>query len=215
MTRWPVRATIESATVGVATGKHRSDLGTRRVTISTTRPLRVNERIRVPEVRVIDENGKNLGIFRTEEALRLARERGLDLVEVQPNANPPVCRIMDYGKYRYEESRRERESRKRQKAIEIKEIRLRPRIDTHDLETKVRQMQQFLADGAKVKVSVLFRGREIVYQDLGERVLQRVLDLLGPRATVEQAPHLEGRTLVMVLAPGRGETTRTAEDEQE
>jgi translation initiation factor IF-3 len=178
----------------------------------------VNERIRVPEVRVIDETGKNLGVFRTEEALRLARERGLDLVEVQPNANPPVCRIMDYGKYRYEESRRERESRKRQKAIEVKEIRLRPRIDTHDLETKVRQMQEFLADGAKVKVSVLFRGREIAYQDLGERVLQRVLESLGPKAIVEQAPHLEGRTLVMLLAPGRVEAARPtdkAAEEQE
>lgn len=190
---------------------------TRRDPISTTRPLRVNERIRVPEVRLIDENGQHLGIFRTEEALRLARERGLDLVEVQPNASPPVCRIMDYGKYRYEESRRERESRKRQKTIEIKEIRLRPRIDTHDLETKVRQIQQFLADGAKVKVTVLFRGREIVYQDLGERVLQKVIDLVGPRATVEQPPHLEGRTLVMFLAPGRAEPSRTGtvEEKQE
>ncbi len=195
-------------------GKFGSNLEARRGTISTTRPLRVNERIRVPEVRVIDENGKNLGVFRTEEALRLARERGLDLVEVQPNAVPPVCRIMDYGKYRYEESRRERESRKRQKVIEVKEIRLRPRIDTHDLETKIRQMQQFLADGAKVKVSVLFRGREIVYQELGERVLQRVLDSLGPKAVVEQSPHLEGRTLVMVLAPGRSEAGRSS-DQQE
>ncbi len=195
-------------------GKFGSNLEARRGTISTTRPLRVNERIRVPEVRVIDENGKNLGVFRTEEALRLARERGLDLVEVQPNAVPPVCRIMDYGKYRYEESRRERESRKRQKVIEVKEIRLRPRIDTHDLETKVRQMQQFLADGAKVKVSVLFRGREIVYQELGERVLQRVLDSLGPKAVVEQSPHLEGRTLVMLLAPGRSEAGRSSEQQE-
>lgn len=194
----------------------RPNLWVRRGTISTTRPLRVNERIRVPEVRLIDETGQHLGIFRTEEALRLARERGLDLVEVQPNATPPVCRIMDYGKYRYEESRRERESRKRQKTIEVKEIRLRPRIDTHDLETKVRQIQQFLADGAKVKVTVLFRGREIVYQELGERVLQKVLELLGARAVVEQAPHLEGRTLVMFLAPGRVETARAGSaDEQE
>lgn len=174
----------------------------------------MNERIRVPEVRLIDENGQHLGIFRIEEALRLAHERGLDLVEVQPNAVPPVCRIMDYGKYRYEESRRERESRKRQKTIEVKEIRLRPRIDTHDLETKVRQMQQFLADGAKVKVTVLFRGREIVYQELGERVLQRVVDLLGPGVVVDQPPHLEGRTLVMFLSPGRGEGSRTAVAEE-
>ncbi|MCX7624485.1 MAG: translation initiation factor IF-3 [Thermomicrobium sp.] len=199
----------------MATVKCGPDLEARRIAISTTRPLRVNERIRVPEVRVIDETGKNLGVFRTEEALRLARERGLDLVEVQPNAIPPVCRIMDYGKYRYEESRRERESRKRQKVIEVKEIRLRPRIDTHDLETKVRQIQQFLADGAKVKVSVLFRGREIVYQDLGGRVLQRVLESLGSKAVVEQAPHLEGRTLVMLLAPGRSDAGRASDKSEE
>jgi translation initiation factor IF-3 len=166
--------------------------------------LRVNERIRVPEVRLIDEHGTHVGVVRTSEALQWARERGLDLVEVQPNAAPPVCRLMDYGKYRYEESRRERESRKRQRTIEVKEIRLRPRIDTHDFQTKVRQAYQFLESGAKVKVSVLFRGREIAHQELGERLLQRMVESLRERAVLDQPPHLEGRTMVMLLSPAPG-----------
>ena len=152
-------------------------------------------------MRLIDENGTQIGIVRTSEALQIARERGLDLVEVQPNAVPPVCRLMDYGKYRYEESRRERESRKRQRTVELKEIRMRPRIDTHDFQTKVRQAQQFLEDGAKVKVSVLFRGREIAHQELGERLLQRMAEQLRDKASMDQPPHLEGRTMVMLLSP--------------
>lgn len=139
--------------------------------------------------------------MRTSEALQIARERGLDLVEVQPNAVPPVCRLMDYGKYRYEESRRERESRKRQRTVELKEIRMRPRIDTHDFQTKVRQAQQFLEDGAKVRVTVLFRGREIAHQELGERLLQRMAEQLRDKASMDQPPHLEGRTMVMLLSP--------------
>ncbi|WP_284057660.1 translation initiation factor IF-3 [Thermalbibacter longus] len=169
--------------------------------------MRVNERIRVPEVRLIDENGTQIGIVRTSEALQIARERGLDLVEVQPNAVPPVCRLMDYGKYRYEESRRERESRKRQRTVELKEIRMRPRIDTHDFQTKVRQAQQFLEDGAKVKVTVLFRGREIAHQELGERLLQRMAEQLRDKASLDQPPHLEGRTMVMLLSPAQTTST--------
>lgn len=152
-------------------------------------------------MRLIDENGTQIGIVRTSEALQIARERGLDLVEVQPNAVPPVCRLMDYGKYRYEESRRERESRKRQRTVELKEIRMRPRIDTHDFQTKVRQAQQFLEDGAKVRVTVLFRGREIAHQELGERLLQRMAEQLRDKASLDQPPHLEGRTMVMLLSP--------------
>lgn len=152
-------------------------------------------------MRLIDENGTQIGIVRTSEALQIARERGLDLVEVQPNAVPPVCRLMDYGKYRYEESRRERESRKRQRTVELKEIRMRPRIDTHDFQTKVRQAQQFLEDGAKVRVTVLFRGREIAHQELGERLLQRMAEQLRDKASMDQPPHLEGRTMVMLLSP--------------
>jgi translation initiation factor IF-3 len=152
---------------------------------------------------VIDEDGSHLGIMRTREALELARERDLDLVEVQPNAAPPVCRLMDYGKFRYEESRRERESRKRQRSATVKEVRLRPKIDDHDLETKGRQAQRFLAAGDKVKLSVLFRGREIAHQEIGRDLLDRLAQQLDSVSTVEQAPHMEGRTMVMFLGPSR------------
>ena len=165
--------------------------------------MRVNERIRIPEIRLIDEAGNHVGVVRTRDALEMARERGLDLVEVQPNAAPPVCRIMDYGKYRYEESRKDRESRKRQKTQTIKEIRLRPKIDTHDLETKGRQAQRFLAEGDKVKLSVLFRGREIAHQDIGVELLQRLAAQLSESSTVDQPPHMEGRSMVMLLSPVR------------
>jgi translation initiation factor IF-3 len=161
----------------------------------------VNERIRVPEVRLIDEEGEHIGVLRTREALEMARERGYDLVEVQPNANPPVCRLMDYGKYRYEESRRERESRRRQRTAALKEVRLRPKIDDHDLDTKARQARKFLQSGSKVKLSVLFRGREIAHQDIGRTLLQRVAEQLSDQSSVDQAPHMEGRSMVMLLCP--------------
>ncbi len=133
----------------------------------------------------------------------MARERGLDLVEVQPNAVPPVCRLMDYGKFRYEESRRERESRRRQKTQDLKEIRLRPKIDGHDLETKGRQAGKFLESGDKVKLSVLFRGREMAHQDIGKVLLDRLAEQLNEVATIDQAPHIEGRTMVMLLSPSK------------
>lgn len=133
----------------------------------------------------------------------MARERGLDLVEVQPNASPPVCRLMDYGKFRYEESRKERESRKRQKSAIVKEVRLRPKIDEHDLETKGRQAQRFLEAGDKVKLSVLFRGREIAHQDIGRELLVKLSQQLAQVALIDQAPHMEGRTMVMFLSPSR------------
>jgi translation initiation factor IF-3 len=144
----------------------------------------------------------------------MARERGLDLVEVQPNAVPPVCRLMDYGKFRYEESRRERESRKRQKTADLKEIRLRPKIDDHDLETKGRQAQRFLESGDKVKLTVLFRGREIAHQDIGKSLLDQLAQQLTGVATIDQAPHLEGRTMVMFLSPARGARGSEAAQEQ-
>lgn len=153
---------------------------------------------------MIDETGNHVGVLRTRDALDMARERGLDLVEVQPNAVPPVCRLMDYGKFRYEESRRERESRKRQKTAEVKEIRLSPKIDDHDLETKGRQALRFLEAGDKVKLSVRFRGREMAHQDIGKGILERMAQDLGPAATVDQIPHLEGRTMVMFLSPAKG-----------
>jgi translation initiation factor IF-3 len=135
--------------------------------------------------------------------MEMARERGLDLVEVQPTAVPPVCRLMDYGKFRYEESRRERESRKRQKTVELKEIRLRPKIDGHDLETKGRQAGRFLEEGDKVKLSVLFRGREIAHQDIGKNLLDRLAVQLSEVGIIEQAPHSEGRTMVMTMGPSK------------
>ena len=172
--------------------------------ITTGRPIRINERIRIPEIRLIDETGEHVGVIRTRDALEIARERGLDLVEVQPNAVPPVCRLMDYGKFRYEESRKERESRKRQKTAEVKEIRLSPKIDEHDLDTKGRQALKFLEAGDKVKLTVRFRGREIAHQEIGKNILNRMAQDLGPAATVDQLPHIEGRTMVMFLSPAKG-----------
>ncbi len=131
----------------------------------------------------------------------MARERGYDLVEVQPNAAPPVCRLMDYGKYRYEESRRERDSRRRQRTAALKEVRLRPKIDDHDLDTKARQARKFLKSGSKVKLSVLFRGREIAHQDIGRSLLVRVGEQLSDLSTIDQQPHMEGRSMVMLISP--------------
>jgi translation initiation factor IF-3 len=166
-----------------------------------SRPVRTNERIRVREVRVIDENGEQLGILPTRQALDTARERGLDLVEVAPNAIPPVCRMMDYGKYRYEQSRRDRESRKNQKTTELKEVRMKPKIDDHDLATKGRQAMRFLEDGDKVKLSVMFRGREMAHPDIGRDLLLQMADQVGSVAIVEQPPRLEGRSMTMMLSP--------------
>jgi translation initiation factor IF-3 len=162
---------------------------------------RVNERIRIREVRLIDEAGEQVGIVQTREALEMARERGLDLVEVAPNAVPPVARLMDYGKFRYEQSRKERESRRNQHVVELKEVRIRPKIDDHDLETKGRQAAKFLDAGDKVKLTVLFRGREMAHPDIGRGLLDRLADLLRPHGTVEAAPRLEGRAMVLFMNP--------------
>ncbi len=143
----------------------------------------------------------------------MARERGLDLVEVQPNSVPPVCRLMDYGKFRYEESRRERESRKRQRTADLKEIRIRPKIDGHDLETKGRQAGKFLEAGDKVKLSVLFRGREMAHQEIGKDLLDRLAQQLSEVGTVDQNPHIEGRTMVMLMSPTK--PARGADEESE
>jgi translation initiation factor IF-3 len=168
-----------------------------------TRPVqtRVNERIRIREVRLVDEDGQQVGVVPTMQALEMARDRGLDLVEVAPNAIPPVCRLMDYGKYRYEQSRKERESRKNQTVVELKEVRIRPKIDDHDLETKGRNAAKFLDGGDKVKVSVLFRGREMAHPEIGRGLLDQLIELLRPHGSVEQAPKIEGRTMTMILAP--------------
>lgn len=180
--------------------------------ISRPAQTRVNERIRIREVRLIDEEGNQVGVIPTFEALQMARDRGLDLVEVAPNAMPPVCRLMDYGKFRYEQSRKERESRKHQHVVELKEVRIRPKIDDHDLETKGRQAAKFLTAGDKVKVTVLFRGREMAHPDIGKGLLDQMADYLRPHATVEQPPRMEGRTMTMFLNPLKPKQTAQKED---
>lgn len=163
----------------------------------------MNERIRIREVRLIDEEGTQVGIIPTREALDMARERGLDLVEVAPNAIPPVCRLMDYGKFRYEQSRKERESRRNQHVVELKEVRIRPKIDDHDLETKGRQAAKFLDGGDKVKLTVTFRGREMAHPDIGKGLLDQLADILRPHGAIEQTPRLEGRAMTMMMNPLR------------
>ncbi|GAB6875931.1 translation initiation factor IF-3 [Thermaerobacter litoralis] len=172
----------------------------------------MNEQIRVREVRVISPEGEQLGIFPTHEALRMAYERNLDLVEVAPQARPPVCRIMDYGKFKYEQAKRDREARKRQKIVDIKEVKMRPRIDQHDFEVKLRNARRFLEDGDKVKATIMFRGREIVHADLGRQVLERLAKAVEDIATIERRPVVEGRNMTMVLAP-RPQATSAARAE--
>jgi translation initiation factor IF-3 len=161
----------------------------------------VNQQIRVREVRLIDDEGNQLGILSIQEALQLAFERNLDLVEVAPNAVPPVCRLLDYGKYQYEKQKKDREARKAQKIIEIKEIRLRPRTGEHDLDTKVRQAVSFLEEGSKVKVAVRFRGREITHPEIAREQLAEFEEKVGSAAIVELQPLMEGRNLFMLLSP--------------
>jgi translation initiation factor IF-3 len=152
-------------------------------------------------VRLIDENNENHGVVPIQKALQLASERGLDLVEVAPTANPPVCRIMDFGKFQYERAKKEREARKQQKQVEVKEIRLRPKTDDHHRSFKVRDARRWLQEGMKVKVRIRFRGREITYPEIARDMLTEVADELKDIAVVEQAPNMEGRTMLMVLAP--------------
>lgn len=162
---------------------------------------RVNNEIRAPQVRLINEKGDMVGVMSAREALMLADEAGLDLVEVSPNADPPVCKITDYGKYKYEAQKKANEARKKQKIIEVKEIKMRPGIDDHDYDVKMRAMRKFLEEGDKVKVTLRFRGREMVHQDLGMNVLVRVREELETLSKVEQMPKMEGRQMTMVLSP--------------
>jgi translation initiation factor IF-3 len=157
--------------------------------------------IRVREVRVISPEGEQLGILPIEQALALAQERDLDLVEVAPNERPPVCRIMDFGKYKYQQAKRSQEAKKRQRVIQIKEIKMRPKTEEHDYQFKMRHARRFLEEGHKVKVSLLFRGREMDHVDLGQRMLDRIIVDCKDISTVEQQPRLEGQTLSLVLAP--------------
>lgn len=157
--------------------------------------------IRVREVRVISPEGEQLGILPIEEALGLAQERDLDLVEVAPNERPPVCRIMDYGKYKYQQAKRSQEAKKRQKVIQIKEIKMRPKTEEHDYQFKMRHAYHFLEEGNKVKVTLLFRGREMDHVELGQRMLDRIITDCKDVSTVEQHSRMEGRTLSLILAP--------------
>jgi len=161
----------------------------------------VNEQISLPKIRLIDEEGENHGVVATADALDRARDVGLDLVEVSPAADPPVCKILDYGRFKYEVQKKKNEARKKQKVIEVKEIKMRPNIDTHDYDVKMRSIQRFLGEGDKVKVTMRFRGREMAHQERGLDVLNRVRQEVDEMAKVEQFPKLEGRQMTMVMAP--------------
>jgi translation initiation factor IF-3 len=162
---------------------------------------RYNQLITVPKVRVIDENGENLGVMYTREAIEQANEVGLDLVEVSPNADPPVCKFLDVGKFRYEAQKKANLARKSQKTQEIKEIKMRPNIDDHDYDTKMRNVIKFIGEGDKVKITLRFRGRELSHQQLGMNLLRKVQDDVAEVAKVEAFPRMEGRQMLMVLAP--------------
>jgi translation initiation factor IF-3 len=165
------------------------------------RPLRINDQIRIRQVRVIDENGEQLGVIPTDEALARARTAGLDLIEVSPTAQPPVCKIADYGRLKYEQSKKDKDARKKQRHFELKEVKLRPKIETHDYETKARMAERLLLDGSKIKVTIMFRGREITYTAFGRRLLDRMAEDMMPLASIEREPRLEGRNMFMILAP--------------
>lgn len=162
---------------------------------------RINDRIRAPEIRLIGADGENVGVVTPARAMQMAEEAGLDLVEISPTAVPPVCKIMDFGKFKYETQKREAEARKKQKIIEIKEIKFRPGTDTHDYEVKMRSVMKFLAEGDKVKVTLRFRGREMAHQELGLELLNRVAADVGDAGKIEAMPKLEGRQMVMMVAP--------------
>ena len=169
----------------------------------------INEEIRDPQVRLIGENGDQLGIVDVRDAQKMADERELDLVKIAPNSTPPVCKLMDYGKYRFEMGKREKEQRKNQKIIELKEVRLSATIDVRDMEIKAKQSVKFLADGDKVKVSIRFRGRQITHGEIGMDVMTRFYEMLGDSAIKEREPKMEGRSLFMILAPKAEKKTPT------
>ena len=162
---------------------------------------RINDEIRVREVHLIDAEGHNLGNVQIADALAKAQEAGLDLVEISPNATPPVCKLLDFGKYKYQEQKKQAEARKKQKVVEVKEIKFRPMIDDHDYDVKMRSMKRFFEEGDKVKVTLRFRGREMAHQELGVKLLDRVKDDTVKIAKIESEPRVEGRQMVMVLAP--------------
>lgn len=169
---------------------------------------RINERIRVPQVRLIDEKGNQVGVVQTQEALRMARERGLDLMEVAPNAQPPVCKICDYGKFKYEKKKKEQAARKKQTVIKVKEIQLRPGTEQHDLDYKFRAIRGFLEDGDKAKITMLFRGREIAHSEIGHKVMASLIEQMKDIGMVESPPRMDGKKLIMILAPAGSAPTK-------
>lgn len=169
--------------------------------MAESKGLRINEQIRVREVRLIDEEGNQKGIIPTKEALVMAHEANLDLVEIAPQSNPPVCKILDYGKYRFEMEKKLRDSKKKQKLLKLKEIRMQPKIDDHDLDFKSKHIKEFLAEGNKVKVTIRFRGRELAHTELGLEVLQEILQKLENEYVLDKPPLMEGRSMSMTLSP--------------
>jgi translation initiation factor IF-3 len=171
--------------------------------------LKVNREIRAPRVRVIGPDGEQIGIISIQEALNLADQHGLDLVEVVPNSNPPVCKIINFGKFRYDQTKREKESKKASHTIKVKEIKIKPNIDPHDLETKMRHAREFLTKGNKVKMTLTYRGREMMHQEIGEKLVRKVIQDLEDVATVEAPPKMLGRSVGFVLAPGGGKKKKS------
>jgi len=162
---------------------------------------RVNEEIRVPQVRLIDQDGEMLGVMSARDAVNRAFSVGLDLLEISPNADPPVCKILDFGKFKYEQQKKKNEAKKKQKVVEIKEVKVRPNIDENDYQVKMRAMKSFIEEGDKVKVTLRFRGREMAHQDIGIKVLERIRTEMDAATKVEQMPKMENRQMVMVLSP--------------
>lgn len=175
--------------------------------------MRINERIRAPQIRVVGDDGEQLGVMDVRSALNIAREKGLDLVEVAPNAQPPVCRITDYGKYQYEQKKKAHEAKKKQVTITVKEIKFRPGTDDHDYKYRVKHAREWLEDGDKVRATIWFRGREMAHRDLGARILQRVEEDLADIGEVEQRPKMEGNQMFLIIAPKRGKQSKSEKQE--
>jgi translation initiation factor IF-3 len=186
--------------------------GVKGVKRGIVKKLRVNERIIAREVRLVGEKGEQLGIMPLAQAREMARRQNLDLVEVAATAVPPVCRLLDYGKYKYEQAKKEREARKSQRVVLLREVRMRPRIDDHDFEAKTRTVKKLLGEGDKVKITVLFRGREIVHPELGLRLLQRMATSLEESASIDRQPALDGKRMIMILSPLSGQKTKVKEE---
>ncbi len=192
--RYPKPIQYQSTSVRPAVAPRKAEL-------AIAKDLRINERIRVREVLLIDDEGQKLGVIPIQDALTRAREANLDLVEVAPNANPPVCRILDYGKFKFDQAKKEREARKHQKQQQLREVRFKPKIGQHDVDFKTKVITKLLAEGDKVKVSVMFRGREITHPEIGRALLMRVQEVLKDQVVVERQPSMEGRFMNMYLAP--------------